>query len=227
MTTDAPRAASSHRGGRAQLPGPRRVYLGAALIAIAIAAVVVLAIRPGRAASPPSAGGLQRPLTKRYGQTPKWLKIPEPAAVTSPVASAAKPDLGAMQGVPVAARLPGGSAKIFVEGPAVPGWVSNDASEGRLPEGASVPSTFSVSFSAVHGTVPLSAGQFTLITYQGKILHPAVKLAGGGSLPSALESGQTISLRLSVPVPEGDGAIRWAPNGRKILVSYFWTLEFD
>ncbi len=205
----------------------RPVHLGAALIAITVAVVVVVAIGPGSSSSLPNAAVLHRPLTKHYGQVPKWLKIPEPAAVTTAVATPARPDLSAMQGYPVAARLPSGSTKIFVEGPSVPGWVSSEASEGRLQAGSLAPSTFNVSFSAVHGTVPLSAGQFTLITYQGKILHPAVRTADGRGLPSTLPSGRTLNLRVSVPVPEGDGSIRWAPNDKTILVSYFWTLEFD
>jgi len=28
-------------------------------------------------------------------------------------------------------------------------------------------------------------------------------------------------------LPDRDGEIRWAPDDKRIPVSYFWTLEFD
>lgn len=226
MTTDAHPVASSDRGGQAGRPGPRWIYLAAAVTAIAVAAVAVLLIKPGGSSSAIAGPSHLRVATK-YGQDRRWLKIPEPPAVTVATASAKAPDLSAMEGYPVTAKLAGGSAQIFVEGPAVPAWVSSDASENKLRSGQSVPATYTVSFSHVAGHVPLSAGAFTLITYQGKILHPRVATANGAALPASLPTHTTMTLRLTTTVPEGDGAIRWAPVGQRILVSYFWTLEFD
>ena len=225
MTVDAQSVASGQHGGRARRPGPRRAYLGAIVLAGAIAVIVVLAIRPGAGASAP--GLINRPLTRKYGHPASWIKIPEPPKVKLARATAGSPALNAMEGYPVEAKLPTGSARMFVEGPSVPSWVSTESSEGKLVSGQNVPSTFTVSFSSVHGTVPLSAADFTLITYQGKLLHPRVATGDGGALPASLPDGRSFTLRVSAPLTEGDGEIRWAPAGRKILVSYFWTLEFD
>jgi hypothetical protein len=218
MTTDAHSAASSHRGGRAHQPGPRKVYLGAALAAIAIAVILVLAIAPSakHAASPYSIKALDKHITIPT--------VPTPTVVT---ATAQKPDLGAMEGNPVTAQVAGGSSQLFVAGPAVPSWVPAQASAGKLVTGSVVPATFDVSFSGTQGTVALAADQFTLLTYQGKILHPSVKLATGGPLPATLPAGRTLALKVTAPMPEGDGTIRWAPDTRHIVVAYFWTLEFD
>jgi hypothetical protein len=51
--------------------------------------------------------------------------------------------------------------------------------------------------------------------------------AAGGPVPATVGPGQTVKLTLTTSLPEGDGEIRWAPVGNRILVSYFWTLEFD
>ena len=226
MTTDAHSPASSHRGGRAFTPGPRKVYLGAALIAIAIAVIVVLAIKPGGGSST-GQGPLNVALSKKYGHPVHATDLALPAKQTIARATAAKPSLNTMEGDTVRAVLPHGSAEVFGEGPIVPGWVANEASAGKLPAGTTVPGTYEFRFSAVHGSIPLSARDFTLITYQGTLIHPTVRPLTGGPLPAEVPAGGTYTVKLTTKVPEGDGELRWGPGGRKILVSYFWTLEFD
>ena len=228
MRMDADLSASDEqRGGRADSPGLRVRHLIAGAIALALAVAIVLAIRPGGSATGAAAvGHLQT--SSRYGQVPKWDSIPEPPPVTVVTATLAHPVLKAMEGYPVAAKLPGGaSVRYFVEGPQVPNWVTNRASSGDQRHEETAPSVFDVTFSNAAGTVPLSAGDFTVITYAGKVLHPRVTPADGGLLPAAVRPGQTLMLKLSTSLPEGDGEIRWAPVGRRILVAYFWTLEFD
>jgi hypothetical protein len=216
MTTEAHHVASSHRGGRAHKPGPRKVYLGAALIAIGIAVVAVLAISSTGGSSHSSASVLHHKIV-----------LPALPKQTVLAATAQKPQLSSMEGTPVDAQLASGSSQLFVAGPSVPSWVATQASEGKLVTGSTVPSTFTVSFSQTRGTVPLSADQFTIIDYKGTIVHPKVTTASGGALPANLPAGTTVSLKLTAPVTEGDGAIRWAPDAKHIVVSYFWTLEFD
>jgi hypothetical protein len=226
MATDAHPAASGNHGGWANRPGPRMAYLTAAVAALAAAVVVVLLITGGRG-STKATNALGEPVARHYGQDPKWLKIPEPAAVTTVVASAATPYLKAMEGYPVLGKLSGGSVDINAEGPAVPSWAMNQASNGQWKPGQKAPGSFEVTFTDPKGTVPLSASQFTVINYLGQITHPPVTNADGGPIPSELAPGQTVHLKLATSVPEGDGALRWAPNGKRILVSFFWTLELS
>jgi hypothetical protein len=217
-------AAERTGGGRASRRGPRAAYLLAAVTALALGAAVAVALKPGGSAGA-VAGNLQT--SSRYGHVPKWDKIPEPPPARVVTATPAQPDLKAMEGYPVAAKLPGGSVIYFAEGPQVPSWVAGDAASGHWRLGETAPASFSVTFSHASGKVPLSAGDFTIITYTGTLLHPRVTTAAGGPIPSAVSPGQTLRLKLTTALPEGDGEIRWAPVGKHILVSYFWTLEFD
>ncbi len=227
MSTDAPQIASGDRkGGRAGRPGPRVIQVAAAVIALLVAAVAVIAIKPGGPTTGSlAAGHLQT--SSVYGKVPSWDRIPEAPAVKAVIATPRHPDLKAMEGYPVDARFSGGAVRYFAEGPSVPDWVASQASDGQLKEGESVPSTFEVTFTGATGTVPLAADDFTVITYNGKLLHPTVTNASGGALPATVAPAQTVRLKLMTSLPEGDGEIRWAPVGGRILVSYFWTLEFD
>jgi hypothetical protein len=157
------------------------------------------------------------------------LKIAEPVAATTPTAAPKHPQLRAMQGYPVDATLTSGaSVKYSVVGPTVPGWVSQEAGTGAWKAGETAPSTFALTFKNVKGgAIPLSAADFSVITYQGRVLHPRVNTAAGGPLPRSLGPGQSMTLKLKTALPEGDGEVRWAPAGKRILVSYVWTLEFD
>jgi hypothetical protein len=228
MSTDATHTASGdHRGGRANRPGPRAVYLLAAAAALVLAAVIVLLIAPGGSPTSSAAAGFHLQTSSVYGHVPSWDKIPEPAPVKIVTASAAHPDLKAMEGYPVNAKLPAGSVQYSAEGPQVPSWVANEAASAHWKLGETAPSAFYATFTGAKGAVPLSPADFTVITYTGRLLHPHITTAAGGPLPSSVAPGQTVKLKLETSLPEGDGEIRWAPAGGRILVSYFWTLEFD
>jgi hypothetical protein len=230
MSADAHSMASSGFGGRANKPGPRKLYLGAAAVAaIIIATIAVIAVAPG-GSSPAkvlNAAVADRPLTKVYGHPAKWLKIPYPQKVAQPTASAAHPDLQQQAGYAVAVTLPHGSTQLFMAGPLLSRSLANNVSTHKTSLFAAVPGAFEVQFSSTTGTVPLSVKQFTLITYRGVILHPKVTLADGGPLPATVPDGQTLKLKFTQNVPEGDGLIRWAPFEKEILVGTFWTTEFD
>jgi hypothetical protein len=230
MSADTQSTASSGSEGRANKPGPRKLYLGAAAAAaIIVAAIAVILIAPGGHSSSKvlNAEVLNRPLTKVYGHPAKWLKIPYPQKVAQPTASAAHPDLQQQGGGTVAVSLPHGSTDLLMAGPLLPRDLANDVSTHKTSLFANVPGTFEVQFSGTTGTVPLSVKQFTLINYRGVVVYPKVTLADGGPLPASLPDGKTLKLKFIQDVPEGDGLIRWAPFEKKILVGSFWTTEFD
>jgi hypothetical protein len=218
---------SDNHGGRASGPGRRWAFVAAGVAALAVAAVLVIALRPSGNSSTINIDGRNLPLTKKLGHPASWIKIPRPPAVKVARATAASPQLHAMEGYPVQAELSHGSVQISMAGPAVPNWAINEANEGKWPAGAPAPATFDVTFTSAKGTVPLSRADFSLVTYGGALLVPKVSNAAGGPLPTTIPRGKSITLKLTTSVPEGDGEIRWAPNGKRILVAYFWTLELD
>lgn len=218
---------SDDHGGRASGPGRRWAFVAAAVAALAVAAVLVIALKPSSSSGTINIDGRNLPLTKKLGHPAKWIKIPRPPVVTIAKATAASPQLHAEEGYPVEAELPHGSVQIAVAGPDVPSWAINEANDGKWPAGAAAPSTFDVTFTNAEGTVPLSPADFSVITYTGQLLRPKVANAAGGALPTTIAPGKSINLKLTTSVPEGDGEIRWGPSGKKILVAYFWTLELD
>jgi hypothetical protein len=222
-----PATPSDDHGGRASKPGRRWAFVAAAVAALALAAVLVIALKPSGSTGTINIDGRNLPLTKKLGHPAKWIKIPRPPAVTIAKATAASPQLHAEEGYPVQAELPHGSVQISVEGPAVPNWAINEANDGKWPAGAAAPATFDVSLTSAKGTVPLSPADFSVITYTGQLLQPKVTNAAGGPLPTSVAPGKGVTLKLSTPVPQGDGEVRWGPIGKKILVAYFWTLELD
>jgi hypothetical protein len=220
-------APSDDRGGRTFGFGRRRAFAAAAALALVVVAVVVLALKPGGAGGTIDVHGRNLPLTEKFGHPAKWLKIPTAPAVTIATATPRNPQLHAMQGYPVLAKLPQGSVQISVQGPVVPSWVSQEAGAGKWPGGAAVPSTFDVTFKAAKAAIPLSTSDFDVVTYNGELLHPKITTAAGGSIPAAIPSGKAVTLKLATSLPQGDGEVRWAPGGKRILVAYFWTLELD
>jgi hypothetical protein len=218
---------SDDHGGRASKPGRRWAFVAAAVLALAVAAVLVIALKPSSSSGTINIDGRNLPLTKKLGHPASWIKIPRAPAVKIAKATAAAPQLHAMEGYPVQAVLPHGSVQISVAGPSVPTWATNDATQGKWPAGATAPATFDVTFTSAKGTVPLSPADFSIITYSGELLQPKIADAAGGRLPTSVAPGKSVTLKLSSSVPQGDGEVRWGPINKKILVAYFWTLELD
>jgi hypothetical protein len=227
MSTDANLSASSNGGGRAHPSGPQMRFLGAGLVAAAIAIVVILLINANGGSTPVAGNPVHLQLTKVYGHPAKSIKIPEPPKIPTATASARHPDLSQQPGYSVTVTLPHGSTHLFMAGPLLSSHLANDVSEHKVSLFASVPGKFEVTFTDSHGTVPLSANALTLITYRGVVLHPTVTLANGGPLPATVPDHKTLKLTMQAKVPEGDGLIRWSPIRNRILVGVFWTTEFD
>ncbi len=214
----------AHNGGRAFGPGPRRRFLMAALVAAVIAAAAVatiLSTSSGGSHSSNAASSL------KYGKIPSW--IPKQTAPSDQIvpATAAHPVLAANEGDTVLAHLGAGSAYVTGVGPSVPNWVQNYAHSGSWTAASLAPSTFSFTIAQPKGTVPLKASDFSILTSAGQILHPAVTLAGGGALPATVQAGKPLNLTLKAKLPEGEGSLRWAPGGARVLVAWMYELELD
>jgi hypothetical protein len=210
-------------GGRALRLGPRGRWLGAALaLAIAAAAAIVLLTNGGGAAHRQAPAGSQR-----YGQIPSW--IPKTAQPSDRIVAAttAHPVLAAVEGDTVHARLAAGSGYVTAVGPSVPSWVQNYAHNGQWTSSSVAPSTFTLTIAQPTGAIPLKAADFSILTSGGQIVHPAVTLTGGKPLPAAVRPGRPLILTLKAKLPEGEGALRWGPGGRRVLVAWIYTLELD
>jgi hypothetical protein len=211
-------------GGRAFGPGPQRRLLTAALVAlvvIAAAVVVLLATSGGRSHPHSTAASL------KYGKIPDWIPAQKQPSDRIVSATAAHPVLAAAEGDTVFAHLRAGSAYVTGVGPSIPNWAQNYAHSGSWTASSLVPSTFTLTLAQPAGTVPLRASEFSILTSAGQIVHPAVTLSGGGALPATVQTGKPLNLTLKAKLPEGEGALRWAPEGNRVLVAWMYELELD
>ncbi|HVP75000.1 MAG TPA: hypothetical protein VMS63_03180 [Gaiellaceae bacterium] len=154
-----------------------------------------------------------------YGEIPSWLPkstIPVGRVVQ---ASTARPWL-AVEGDTISVHLAHGRVLATAVGPAVP-------EEGRFPLPSTSPCTFTVTFAAASGVVPLGSTAFTIIDELGHLHHPRVSLRGGGSPPLRLTPGRTVSLTVRDVLPTGNGRLRWAPEGATPIVSWDFDVEID
>lgn len=208
------------RRDRVLTPGPgRRGLAAAATVAVILAAGVLIITGLGAARKPAAAG-------QTYGEIPSWL--PKPAAPSDAMvsASAAHPVLAAVEGDTVDAHLYAGSAYVTGVGPAA---ATSAPAGGRAGTGGSAlsPTTFLFTIASARGAVPLRAGAFSILTAAGQILHPTVTLRGGGRLPARATPGKPVNLTLSASLPEGQGALRWAPDGNRVLVAWLYQFELN
>jgi hypothetical protein len=211
---------SAGRGSRAFGPGSRRGRrLVAACLIVVLAAVagVVLATRGG--ASPPA------PL--EYGSIPSWLPKPKVAVNRIVQASAAHPQLSAIEGDTVSIHLTRGSVLATVVGPAVPASVAEKAQDDDDGDSDTAPCTFTVTFRSASGVVPLDANTFTILDERGQIHRLRVTAADGGPPAARVTPGRPITLTMEATLPEGEGALRWAPDGPKVIAGWVFGLELD
>jgi hypothetical protein len=232
---------ASGRGGRAFALGPRRALL-AAIVAAVLALVPIVSLsgvlssggtatgahrwRPVRSSS--AGGGLSRSVVAstsvpgssvKYGGLPSWLPKPKMHVNRVLTASAAHPVLS-IQGDAVEVDLSHGRVRATAVGPEVP-------EEGRFPVPATTPCTFVVTFSSASGTVPLDPAAFTFLDDHGHTHNPRVSAMDGGPAPRAVAPGKRVSLKLYDVLPTGDGGLAWAPEGRRTLVGWDYTVEID
>ena len=204
----------SSSGSRAFGSGSRAA---AAVIAVALAAGAVAA---GILLSQPHGAPRTNHASAKYGQIPSWLPRAKVTVGRIVHASAAHP-WQAIEGDTVAVRLASGRVSATAVGPAVP-------QEGRFPVPATSPCTFTVSFAAASGSVPLRASDFSVLDELGRVHRDLrARVLGGGALPSSLAPGRALSITLYAVLPTGNGRLRWAPQGPKPIVSWDFAVEID
>lgn len=214
---------------RAALPGSARArVLAAVLVAAAVAVAVVLATSGGSSAhSHAGAASHASASSQKYGTIPSWLpkaKVPVNRTVQ---ASAAHPALSAIEGATVSVNLGQGRVLATVVGPAVPSSVSSKVENDDDAGSDTAPCTFTLTFKAASGIVPITPTAFSLLDERGQ-LHPfRIAAAGGDPVPTRVSPGRTVTLTIKTNLPEGEGALRWAPNGRNVVAGWVYGLELD
>lgn len=157
--------------------------------------------------------------TARYGGIPSFIpkaSIPIDRVMT---ASLVHPAL-AIQGDAVQLRAPSGRALATAVGPNVP-----DRYQGSFHSDA--PVTFDVSFTRVHGAIPIRSHMFLIRDELGTLLHPTLSVAGRGPVPLDVPTGRPFTLILRIRIPIGGGDLEYVPTGRHYLADWAFTAETD
>ena len=208
------RATTPSRVRRVSQPGARARsgYRGWAIIGVLAAAVIAsvayLALPGGGKAA-----------AAKYGGIPSWLPAPSQSVGRIVQATAAHPWL-AIEGDSVRVHLAAGQVLVTAVGPQVP-------EEGQFPVPATTPCTFTVTFTAASGSVPVNPAAFTALDEQGRLHRLSVRVRGGGAVPATVAPGHTVTLLMTVVLPTGSGTLRWTPSGTQPIVSWDFDVEID
>ena len=107
----------------------------------------------------------------------------------------------------------------MVTGPEVPG-------EGLPYQANFTTCTWTVSLSDATGDVPVSVASFESIDYRGNVYRPEF-VPGQPVPPKILRPGQTVSFELRADEVVGEGLMRWAPVGGRIVAKWDFVVEND
>jgi hypothetical protein len=184
---------------------------------------------PSSAKAPPkAASGLS---------VPPYLPAPGPVNRVLE-GSVAHPTLG-IEGDTISITVPSGHATAVLVGPQVP-------ESGAAPIPNYTDALFQLTLTAVTGTIPLSANDFTLTDEIGRVSHPQLIPSQGpittvgpvptgaaatalGPVPAAVATGQNLVIDLADPqIGVGDGRLAWGPgtDGHQVA-TWDFAVEVD
>jgi hypothetical protein len=225
-------AASGGDGSQAKRRGSRRALLYGAVLAVVAVAILVAVLAGGHGGSASAglgqAGSAARHArsSAKYGGLPSWLPKPKVVVHRVPNASAAHPWLSAIEGETVSVKLAGGHVLATIVGPSIPEEVAEKAQHDD-DDSDTAPCTFTATFMSASGSVPLHPSAFTILDERGQVHRLLVTGADGGPVPSEVAPGRTVTLTMKATLPEGEGALRWAPDGPRVLAGWVFGLELD
>jgi hypothetical protein len=134
------------------------------------------------------------------------------------VGTAARPALTS-QGDPVKVVTPHWSVVGVVTGPEVPG-------EGLPYQAPATTCTWTVTLSKATASVPISVSDFDTIDDLGNVYQPSL-VPGQPVPPSILRPGEEVTFELRVGEPVGEGLMRWAPIGGRVVAKWDFVVEDD
>lgn len=154
----------------------------------------------------------------KYGGLPSFLPKESIHPDSVLTGTAAKPAL-TTEGDSVEAKFSGGSARVSVVGPEVPG-------EGLPYQADATTCTWIVTITGTSGSIPVRASDFSSIDHLGAVYRPAF-VAGQPMPPTDLKPGQKATFELRADMMVGEGLMRWAPDGKHVVGSWDFEVEND
>lgn len=154
-----------------------------------------------------------------YGGLPSYLPTAKAGTDGELVGSVTHPALTS-EGDTVKVALPGGgTVRMTVTGPVVPG-------EG-LPEQADFTTcTWTLKLDDATRAVPVRLSDLTTLDQLGNV-YRLNAVPGEKAPPTELEPGSSTTFELRTNMKVGEGLLRWAPGGSKIVASWDFEVEND
>jgi hypothetical protein len=190
----------------------RLVTRAAPWASLAVVALTVPLALSGCTSAAPSA-------PDTYGGLPSYLPK-APVGTDDVLTGSVKRPALTSEGDSVKVELPGGGTVLAtVTGPVVPG-------EGLPYQADYTTCTWTVKLSDASRDVPLRLSDITTLDQLGTVYHPAV-VAGQPSPPALLHPGQSTTFEVRTGMKVGEGLLRWAPGGSKIVAQWDFEVEND
>lgn len=187
----------------------RRVGLRAAALGLAITVPVILA---GCSSAAPTA-------PDTYGGLPSYLPTAPAGTDGTLVGSVSHPALTS-EGDTVDVKLPGGgTVSMTVTGPVVPG-------EGLPHQADDTTCTWTVTLDHATKALPIRIADLSTLDQLGNVYSLAT-VPGQRKPPSELGPGEKATFELRTDMKVGEGLLRWAPGGSKIVASWDFEVEND
>ncbi len=151
-----------------------------------------------------------------YGGLPSWL--PRSSVPTNRIVSATvqHPQLG-IGGSTFKVIVDGASTLVTMSGPQTPPFVTPPPPVTRA--------TFTITFAKTTGVVALRPRDFGIIDGNGNVYYP--KAFADGTTRVLASLAMPTSVEVSVVMATGTGSIAWAPDGKRPVVTWEYTLEND
>jgi hypothetical protein len=184
----------------------------ATVIAMCLLSIAALAL------SGCASGRAQPHVQDTYGTIPTFLPTSSihPDAVLT--GSPGRPALTS-QGDSVQVVLADSSVRATVSGPVVPG-------EGLPYQSRATTCTWTVTLGGASKNVPITIADFSTLDHRGAVYRLAL-VAGQSVPPSVLTPGRAVTFELRTVMTTGEGLMRWAPGGRRIVASWDFEVEND
>jgi hypothetical protein len=198
---------STTAGSRGRLVS--RVGLRAALAGLVIAVPLVLA---GCTQATPAA-------PDTYGGLPSYLPTAPAGSDGVLIGSVSHPALTS-EGDTVEVKLPaGGTVRMTVTGPVVPG-------EGLPHQTSATTCTWTLTLDHASTAVPLRLADLTTLDQLGDVSRLST-VTGEPAPPAVLQPGASTTFELRTTMKIGEGLMRWAPGGSKVVAAWDFEVEND
>ncbi|MCU1529414.1 MAG: hypothetical protein JWP75_3177 [Frondihabitans sp.] len=154
-----------------------------------------------------------------YGGLPSYLPK-APVGTDDVLTGSVKRPALTSEGDSVKVELPGGGTVLAtVTGPVVPG-------EGLPYQANYTTCTWTVKLSDATRNVLIRLSDLTTLDQLGAVYHPTT-VPGQAAPPAVLHPGQSTTFELRTGMKVGEGLLRWAPGGSKIVAEWDFEVEND